>query len=327
MTERALGTALSSTVPPPARQFTRAMIDAAGPDISAVILYGSQLHRASPTPHSAWDLVVIVRDYPSYHRAMHGAGFQQRAPWKMNLVARILPPYATSFQPRDMEGGMAKCLVISRDHFMAAVAPDAPDHLIKGRMVQHVEIVWAESEARQKEIRRALKDARVDVLRWAGPFLDETFDAGSLTRDMLAVSFAGELRPENRDRFLEVWKSQSNWLVREFGAVLEEQARKGTLEPVEPGRYRFVSPPGRWDRFRIRSYFFLSKIRGTLRWFKYIVTFNDWLTYIKRKAERRTGLEIELTRAERKWPLIFLWPKVFRVLRYARTHETGEADA
>ena len=56
-----------------------------------------------------------------------------------------------------------------------------------------------------------------------------------------------------------------------------------------------------------------------MRWAKHIVTFNDWLTYVQRKAERRTGLTIELTRAERKWPLIFLWPKVVRVLRYSRT--------
>lgn len=320
------GRPVSSDVPATAREFCRSLVEAAHPHVAAVILYGSQLHRASPSEHSAWDLVVVVRDYAGFHRAMHAAGHQQRAPWKMNLLAPILPPYVTAFAPPSMEGTLAKCVVVSLDHFIRALAPSAPDHFLKGRMVQHVEPVWTDTPGEAERMAGLLAAARRDVLRWAGPFLDEPFSAEDLTRDMLVISFAGELRPESRDRVGEVWESQADWLRREYGEVLRLEEAAGRLEETGPGEYRFTRPPGRLRRLRVRLYFSWSKVRGTLRWGKHIVTFNDWLTYIKRKTERRTGLEIELTPAERRWPLIFLWPRVFRVLRYSRTHQRADGE-
>jgi hypothetical protein len=46
-----------------------------------------------------------------------------------------------------------------------------------------------------------------------------------------------------------------------------------------------------------------------------VVTFEGWLDYILRKAERHTGQRIALTAPERRLPLVFLWPRVFRYLR------------
>ena len=46
-----------------------------------------------------------------------------------------------------------------------------------------------------------------------------------------------------------------------------------------------------------------------------MVTFEDWLEYIVRKAERHTGKPILLTPSERRWPVIFLWPRLIRYLR------------
>jgi hypothetical protein len=45
------------------------------------------------------------------------------------------------------------------------------------------------------------------------------------------------------------------------------------------------------------------------------VTYEDWPFYIVRKLERRAGLQVEVTERERRWPFIFLWPKLVRVLR------------
>jgi hypothetical protein len=61
-------------------------------------------------------------------------------------------------------------------------------------------------------------------------------------------------------------------------------------------------------------YFVQSKVRATSRWFKYMFTFEGWLDYIARKIERRAGFKVEVSERERRWPLIFLWPKMFRVL-------------
>jgi hypothetical protein len=69
------------------------------------------------------------------------------------------------------------------------------------------------------------------------------------------------------------------------------------------------------ERRALQRYFALSKARATARWLKYMLTFDDWLEYIRKKAERHTGQPIALTPRETRWPLVFLWPRVFRYLR------------
>ena len=64
-----------------------------------------------------------------------------------------------------------------------------------------------------------------------------------------------------------------------------------------------------------------------MRWFKYMLTFDDWLDYIVRKIERRSGQRVELTRAERRFPIIFLWPKAFRLIRALRRAENERRKA
>jgi len=45
------------------------------------------------------------------------------------------------------------------------------------------------------------------------------------------------------------------------------------------------------------------------------VLYDDWLDYVVRKIARRSGVTVELTARERRWPLIFLWPKAIQYLR------------
>ncbi|MDT8340604.1 MAG: hypothetical protein RQ751_03745 [Longimicrobiales bacterium] len=318
MTEHLEGRPLSDRVPHPARDFARALVGAGGASVSAVLLYGSQLHRSSPGMHSAWDLLVVVERYRDYHRAMRAAGYVRRAPWLMDLLGHVLPPYVTDFQPPEAEGRVAKCLVISWDQLLRALGPHARDHFMKGRLAQHVEAVWTASDNRAERLEAALAEARLDTLRWAAPFLEAPFGPDDFTLGMLTVSFAGEIRPESRERVREVWEAQREWLRETFTGVLEAGRARGVLAGNPREGYRPVRPPGRGRRLRLRAYFLVSKLRVTARWGKHMLTFNDWLTYAQRKAERRTGLTIELTPAERRWPLLLLWPKVLRVLRHGR---------
>ena len=90
----------------------------------------------------------------------------------------------------------------------------------------------------------------------------------------------------------------------------------------EDGRYRLATPVGASERRRWRWHFARSRIRSTTRWLKHTVTFDNWLPYVVRKAERHTGTTIELTGLEQRWPLLFLWPRAIRLLR-SRSSERG----
>ena len=70
------------------------------------------------------------------------------------------------------------------------------------------------------------------------------------------------------------------------------------------------------ERLRSRLYFQWSLVRATARWAKYVVTFDDWVEFLLRKARRHSGQPIELTERERRLPLIFLWPRVIDYLRH-----------
>lgn len=49
--------------------------------------------------------------------------------------------------------------------------------------------------------------------------------------------------------------------------------------------------------------------------FKSAFTFGDWLPYALWKLERHTGTRIELSERQRRHPLVWGWPLVFRVFR------------
>lgn len=290
------------------------VVESGGGAVAAVILFGSQLSKASPTPHSAWDFVVIVDDYAPFHDALVRSGHHVRDPRSLDRLARRLPPSITAFSPTPEGVPVAKCAIIDVEGFERAMGPDSPDHFLKGRMVQQVRVEWARDEAIRDRIHEILADARSRVFDWAGPWLSTPMTPESVPAEMLAVSYRGEVRPENTGRVLEIVSAQRAWLTDAYTTVLAEAAEAGRLREVEGG-YDWVEPPTAADERRVRRYFRRSKLRGILRWPKHMLTFNDWLTYIQRKAERRTGLDLTLSDAERRWPLLLLWPKVVKVLR------------
>lgn len=296
-----------------ATSLARRIADAGGGSVRAILLYGSQLLRTRPDEHSAYDIVVVVSDYRSFHRALHEAGELQRPVWLMTWLAGVLPPNNIAFAPDDGREGLAKCQIVSRAHFERALGSHPPDHFLLGRMVQRVATLWAATSADEEWVADQLAGARDRVLDWMAPYLDEPVDAAGLGRRLLEVCYAGEFRPEARDRAHRIFDAQADHFREVFPSVLEEGVRMGLLRR-EGDRYALARPVPASERKRWRRHFALSKARATTRWFKHVVTFANWLPYIVRKVERHTGRSIELTPLERKLPLIFLWPRAIHVL-------------
>jgi cytochrome P450 len=302
------------------------LLDAAGGAIDAVIFYGSNLHGAGPGSGSAVDLVVVVSRYDVFYRELHLAGMLHRSPGTFVLLARVLPP--NSISVRNRAGDQAKCLVVSRAHLAAALGTRRRDHMLVARLVQQVELIHARDEATRAGIAAEMEGARHDVLRWLAPFLDEVFDAQHAARRMLEVCYSAELRPEAVNRAAVIFERQRSFLCAWMSAVLERGAAAGALTSAgRTGWYRFASRPGRTAALRIRAYLAWSNARVTARWFKHAVTFDGWLDYIAAKVERRTGSPVELSARERRWPAVFLWPRVVRTLVQRPLREGAPAPA
>lgn len=300
-----------------ARALAEALVEAADGQVDSVILYGSHLLRASPDRHSAYDFVVVVDEYRAFYRNLKTAREMHRPTWLMALLARVLPPNVIAFTPDDGREGLAKCLIVSKAHFQRALGPNPPDHFLLGRMVQKVAVVWARDEVASVWVEDCLAGARAGVMAWVGPYLDEEFDAASVGQRLLAVCYRGEFRPEAGNRSQTIFEAQRSHFVEQLSPVLEAGVSAGHLRRLETGppRYRYAERPSRAARVRWGWHFIRSKARVTARWPKHVLTFDNWLPYISRKVERRTGMKVELTRLEKKLPVIFLWPRVIKVLR------------
>jgi hypothetical protein len=301
-----------------ARSLARRLMEAGGGQVRVVLLYGSQLLATRPDQHSAYDFVVLVEAYRPFYAALRAAGELSRPASAMTLLAHVLAPNVIAFAPEDGRFGIAKCLVVTRAHFDRALGPEPPDHFLLGRMVQRVAVVWSQSEADTRWVEERLAAARGQVLAWLAPYLQEPVDASGLGRRLLEVCYAGELRPEARDRAVEIFEAQAEYFREVFSPVLERGVAEGILrrETSQNGarRYALAAPVPARERRRWRRYFRRSKVRATARWFKHTFTFTNWLPYIVRKVERHTGRPVHLTALERRLPLVFLWPRAIHVL-------------
>ncbi len=313
-------------IPPEVRDIVLLLEEACGRNIVGVIFFGSRLVGTSPGEASAADLVVVVENYLFFYESIGSRLPAARHSGIMAALNRTLPPNIIYLNdPGGLRAG-AKCFIVSEGDLGLGLSADARDHFFRGRLAQRVHIVYARSEKDRQALDTRIDAARHLTLSWVPLYIDGPFGVLDYCRRMMEISYYAEIRPEARSRVREVTDAQMSFFRLVYGRVLQTGVRDGRL--VQDGElYRLAKKPGWRERWRAGHFFRRSKARATLRWFKYMLTFDDWLDYIVRKIERRSGERIELTRAERRFPVILLWPKVFRVMRALKTAENKRASS
>jgi hypothetical protein len=316
--DAALGAALALGLDRPvgieAQRLAGSLAGSFGAATVALLHYGShaQAGGAEAGPDSAFDFFVIVDQYLPAYRAL-AAHLPRRFPARRAaLLNRILPPNVLSV-PGPEPHLVAKCCVLSVHDLARACSRRPADHFVRARLFQQVHLVWARDAGGREVARRAVCDARWGTYGWAGPFLPERFDSRRYARTLLEVSYSAEIRPEDSAHVETLLNAQAGVLLPAFETLLAGLATRGSLRRVAED-YRQVRPPGVLARARARAWFGWSKLRATLRWLKYVALYDDWLDYVVHKVERKSGLTMELSERERRWPLLFLWPRALRFI-------------
>ncbi len=300
---------------PAAARIARALAESFGTACSAIIHYGSHAQRSGAKAESAFDFFIIVRDYDAAYTALAASRGTKLKPSSAARLNRVLAPNVIAIAfPELTPPALAKCAVLSREALALATSAGAQDHFAQGRLFQHVQLAWTAAPEDRDAVIASLAAARARTSDWSLSFLPAAFDSADYIRASLARSFAAEIRPETADRIETLTGAQRESLAPVYRELLQRLEHLKIIKK-EGKVYRLLTPvPARERRAWVR-YFARSKRRATLRWVKYVLLYDDWLEYVVQKVERRSGTMVQLTLRERRWPLIFLWPRVFRYLR------------
>jgi hypothetical protein len=298
-----------------AEALARRVVDGGGESVLAVVFFGSRKTKARPDRWSGYDLFVLTRDYAAFYRSLQAAGLMTRNPALVAALNSMLPPNQISLRGGGKDAPLAKCAVASLSTLTAETSGRRRDHFFAGRLFQPTEVLFTRDSNAADRVLDALCSAHTVTFAWVRPWLPDVFEAEDYCRTLLRVSLRREIRPEPATRAEGLWDAQRGYLTEVYSLLLQDLAARGDVEPRGPGRYALARPVSFGERLRVDLYFRRSKARATVRWLKYVITFDGWLEYIVRKAERHSGQEIVLGPWERALPIVFLWPRLIRYLR------------
>lgn len=305
-----------------------------GASTVAVVHYGSRAQGRQPRADSAFDFFVIVDRYGDAYRSLAATVGTAYSPWIATALAHVLAPNVAAVSNREgidaRSRQVGKCCLLSLEDFERACSPRRRDHFTQGRLFQYVMLAWARDDAAQDAIRNAIATARAQTFAWGKTSLPERFSLDAFLLATLARSLSGEIRPEIGDHAQRLATAQHAALRAIYAPLLTHLVTEGVLgiEAAAGGEETYYqrTKPTSLDRMRITFYFQRSKFRATVRLLKHVVLYEGWLDYIVKKIDRSGDTKIVLTPREQRWPLIFLWPRIFRYLR-TRPQRQRERDA
>ncbi len=275
------------------------------PDVAAILFYGSCLFSETRAGSSFPDFYLLTDDAFGYHRSpLHAA------------LSLVLPPniYYRSFP--GPEGTLrCKLCVLTLRSFLEETSPAARDLHHLGRFSKRFAIVHARDPATHRELARAALSAILTLLPHSLALLGERFELEELVLTQLGLSYLGEQRVAEPDKVHRLFLAAREHYLAVYAEALALHARsRGRLEELGPGRYRQPRPT-RGERLRTEAFVRRSRVRGVLRWPKYVLTVEGWVDYILEKLERHHGIRLELSERERRHPLIFGWPRLIELRR------------
>jgi len=281
-------------------------------DVACVLFYGSCLRRESD--EGVFDFYVLVDRYrDTYDEAWLAAG------------NAILPPNVFYLET-EFEGATlrAKYAVLSLSDFEAAVQPQCIHPYIWARFAQPARIVYARDEAARVLAARCGAQAIVTLIQRLMVFLpasghSQRFSLSALWQCAFSRTYGAERRPESVETVAGYYEGEPERYDEAARLAFEELKASGVIERASARgggqAYEVEMPSSRRSlaRWRWRLSIPVARTLALGRLLKTAFTFGDWVPYAIFKLERHTGEPIELSPLQRRHPLIFGWPVIWRV--------------
>lgn len=271
-----------------------------GSGLLAVLIYGSYLRGKRDT---LLDFYVLLESYAAMPSAWQG--------W----LARALPPNVYQISHGEPPDEIrAKYAVLTLDRFEYAVRRDFHSYFW-ARFAQPCGILFIRDDPIRERVIKAIGQSARTFARHVAPVLPDSFDAKQMWATGLGLTYQCEFRSEpagHAEKLYGYWPDY----YRSMTALLANQGLGFELA-AEKGRYANTVAPGK--RRRAPFSWWLRKAQGkilsTLRILKAALTFDGALDYLLWKIKRHSGVYIEPTALQKKFPLIFAWPLLWKLYR------------
>jgi hypothetical protein len=275
-----------------------------GSALLAILVYGSWLRGKRDT---MLDFYVLVEDYHTLDSAWQG--------W----LCRLLPPNVYHIHHEEDAGeghkeSRAKYALLTLDRFLHAMQHDFHSYFW-ARFAQPCEVLYARDERIQTRLTDAFNDATATFIRRVLPAMEDTFTSNELWTRGLALTYQCELRTESSNRGDSIYAFNPAY----YDGVTDSFAQKNNALSMAAGDGQYHNQSSGFARKFSSWGWWLRRVQGkllsVLRLSKAALTFNQPLEYLLWKIERHTGIYIEPTPRQLKYPLIFAWPLLWKLHR------------
>lgn len=270
-----------------------------GQNVAAVLLYGSYLRGKRDT---LLDFYVLLDRLHGALPPLEALGNALLAP---NVYYLSLP--ADGARP----ALRAKYATLTLRQFRRAM--DDFHSYFWSRFTQPAGLVYARDAEATRRVVDALTAATERFGREVAPMLGGAFTAETFWREGLALTYASELRSESAAGVGDLYRCSR----AHFDALLAAWAQtpRAALERESDGTYRLAGRTGSGSAWRWRLRRGQGKLLSVLRLIKAAGTFDDPLDYLLWKIERHSGIRETPTERQRRHPLLFAWPLLWRLYR------------
>ncbi|MFY7744545.1 MAG: hypothetical protein ACOVQY_03920 [Erythrobacter sp.] len=285
----------AAPVDPAVAEFAAALGVAAG--ARAVLFYGSNLRTRSLDGVLDFYVLLPGDDEPaiwprvSYHERPHG---------DVTLRAKVA----------------TMCL----STFARAAGGELTDTTIWARFVQPSALVWTADETASDDVIAAIAAACTTAARLAAALGPESGTAEDYWRSLFRATYAAEFRVEKGGRENDILAVN----VAHFAGLLPLALEAGGIPPHSQGE-RLTPDLPHWQRGVMLKWWAkrrrLGKPLNLLRLVKASTTFEGAARYAAWKIERHTGLPLEVTPLNERFPLLAA-PRVLWALWRHRRRQT-----
>lgn len=270
--------------------------------VQAFLYYGSSL-RAMNDPDKMLDFYVLVDSY----RKTHENPVRAFLNW-------TIPPAVYYLENRNEDGTLSTCKysIISLPAFEHKCTGRAFLSMVWGRFSQPCVLLFAKDEATHARIQTARANAVNHIADQTSPLVDSPISPTKFWARGFLESYKTELRPESSDTRSEEIAAKYQDRYDALMTILYDAPNDDGSFTL-PASSGFARGAKKWTWFWRRVF---GKIQAAIRILNTASTFDGGLDYALHKLKSHSGVTIEVTKSQRKHPV--LWSPVLAWKLYKR---------